>query len=233
MLSMLNSLVETSFRDQKTLQQAAEGAKAGGFDVVQSAPILYLRYSDTAAQDMATVLANIWSASITPKILTTALQSCLILANSRAYDNVVILSSVQQIFPTPAANFASPTIETSHCNVNTGPRTLYKGRYWILHGNNQSYFNITFNNSFGGFPALTKSTMKLTHLSSAPGPSNITIIINGRAYKKSYNPPSHNWVYDSFDISDFITQGSNTIELKLLNSAATNYWLNHFSLDYS
>lgn len=235
-IEFLSTLITQSFEMRETLEQAARGAKAGGFSAVQSAPILYTRYPETNVGKMGGVLSNVWNDTILPQSLTEALQKCLTRGGVRAYSDEGITAEVQSIFPTPSANFAQPAIQTTGCSVRTGPGTKYNSTYgssWIMHIRGSSYFEITFGKYLSQFTALKKSTLKLTHLTSAPGPCYISIVINGKTYKSSYMPPSHGWVYDGFDVSPFIIEGTNTLRLSLLNNAATNYWLNHFSMVYS
>lgn len=93
----LEKIVDRAAALHETLKQAAEGAKAGGFDPVQSAPVLYLRYPATTAHEMASVLLEVWDDTKTYDVVIEALQKCLTRGGTPAYSWAGIIEGLQNL----------------------------------------------------------------------------------------------------------------------------------------
>jgi len=141
---------------------------------------------------------------------------------------------ISAVYPGSTISFAKPELSKAHCNVETGPGTLYNQRYgnsWIMHSPGSSYIQVNFNQvaSYGGKRVYDKVVLRMLHLTSMaypnPGHAPIDILVNGKTFKNDYVVPSGNWYEDSWDITSLVEDGANTIRINFKDGARTNYWI--------
>lgn len=133
------------------------------------------------------------------------------------------------------ADFSKAAIGKSDnvSDVKVGPATyynLYYGNSWLLHSVKSSFVEIDFDK-----PADVKgkATLNLTHLASLVNGkpySPVNISINDNRFLDHYDPASGDWVYDSFDISDYLVDGTNKVKISLCMDAVGNYWINKINV---
>jgi len=58
-----------------------------------------------------------------------------------------------------------------------------------------------------------------------PPNSPISITVNGMVIEESFSPKQHEWTIDKWDITDFLVDGENSIQLKFLGGGASVYAL--------
>jgi len=141
--------------------------------------------------------------------------------------------SFQVDFSKPAITITQP--KNLDVNVTTGPMTYFNSYYkesWILHGNGQSFIRVGFNNHLEeGTPV----NLRLVHLSSISNKvkySPITIKVNGAVVVSNFSPEKGNYCTDSFDITQYVKKGTNTIRISLDDDAQTNYWISHLGVNF-
>jgi hypothetical protein len=112
-------------------------------------------------------------------------------------------------------------VRTEGCDNNP----YYKGSYRLLRPN-RSFIEGTF--QISSKPKRVLLTLK--HLSSynrgskLSGESPISIIVNGNAVVKRFDPGSHGYVKDSFEITKYLNKGDNTLRIQYGNGT-THYWI--------
>lgn len=129
------------------------------------------------------------------------------------------------------ASFAQPKIKVSDgVEVKLGPWVDYNYYYnysYIMHLNGQSYVEMTFNaDEIDGNVALWfvhHSAMVNGHITYAP----VSIVINGQVLEDHYVPNYGTWCYDTWNVTDYVKEGKNTIRITLANDAISQYWFNH------
>lgn len=146
---------------------------------------------------------------------------------------------INRCYPGCTVDFSKAVIATGGCTVNLGPRVLfnqYYGNSWLMNQPNASFIEVKFNQPkrYGGNDIYSKATLKLVHLTSmtgaSPGSSPIDIIVNGKAIKEDYSPPSSNYLNDQWDITTLMEDGDNVVQLNFKN-AMTNYWIQKLQVD--
>ena len=146
---------------------------------------------------------------------------------------------IRRCYPGCTADFSKSAIATGNCTVTYGPRVFYNAHYgnsWLMNHPNQSFIEVKFDQpkQFGGLDIYSKATLKMVHLTSSlgakAGSSPIDIIVNGQKIKGDYSPPSSNYLTDSWDITNYMKDGSNVVRLNF-KSAVTNYWINKLQVD--
>ena len=133
-------------------------------------------------------------------------------------------------------DFRNPEIITSNINFVTSDMQYndYYGGSWLMHykGTSELY------GSFLVEELPERVMLKLIHLTSKlegafqDGYSPIDIYINGQLFlddydvAESYNG-SHSFESDSWDISNYLVVGGNSVNIKLVNipDACSNYWI--------
>ncbi|HSX04214.1 MAG TPA: hypothetical protein VLG76_05740 [Rhabdochlamydiaceae bacterium] len=128
-------------------------------------------------------------------------------------------------------NFANDVItsEAGNISAETGPGVWFNRYYpwnWMMAIPYHSYLEIK--------PVLTKEEAEkswnliLSHLSSLPGNSPISIKVNGKIIARRFFPAVNGWREDYFPIQ--LNEGENKIIIRLLN-AGTHYWIQKLYID--
>ncbi len=76
-------------------------------------------------------------------------------------------------------------------------------------------------------------SLDLVHLSSlvnGEAQTRITIEVNGHVVTSNYNPNNGNYIRESFDITDYLNDGKNTIKISLDGNAVSNYWIQSLAI---
>jgi len=135
-------------------------------------------------------------------------------------------------------DFKNPTIDATNASVKTGPGTFYNRAYgnsWLMHYPGQSFIRLETN--IESFDSTQKYTLDLFHLSSIVNrqlmDARISIYVNGKAVVCGHNPNDPNYIHQQFDVTGFVSPGSNTIELRFDDGAQTNYWIQSLVLSQS
>lgn len=133
-------------------------------------------------------------------------------------------------------DFRNPEISASNINFVTSDMQYndYYGGSWLMHyrGTSELY------GSFLVEELPERVTLKLIHLTSKlegafqDGYSPIDIYINGQLFLDDYDVAeshngSHSFESDSWDISNYLVVGGNSVTIKLVNipDACSNYWI--------
>ena len=146
---------------------------------------------------------------------------------------------INRCYPGCTVDFSKPQIATGGCTVKTGPRTFfnnYYGNSWIMNQPNDSFIEVSFNQpkQYNGNDIYRTAKLKMVHLTSMNGPkagnSPVDIIVNGNVIKSNYSPPSGNYLFDEWDILQYMNNGANTVRINF-KSAKTNYWIKKLQVD--
>ena len=119
------------------------------------------------------------------------------------------------------------SIKTEGCDNNPH----YKGSYRLLYPN-KSYVEATA--TLAEVPRQAILTLK--HLSSSSagvelkGRSPVSIVINGNAIAKDFDPGAHGYVKDEFNVAKYLQVGSNTVRIQL-SGGSTHYWIKWMLLE--
>lgn len=174
----------------------------------------------------------------------------LFAANNETFkldSNVVITPNAQQ--PICTVDFSTPDIQTvgaqlepvgriSYLNqgrwVDGGPTTHYNsyfGNSWVLDWQGESFIRVrtTIEHS----DTQKKYLLYLVHCSATGGGSPITILVNGYVKTSGHNPNSvNNYTRQRFDISEYLIDGVNTIEIRLdrNRNATSTYWIQSLAI---
>jgi hypothetical protein len=137
--------------------------------------------------------------------------------------------------PLSTVDFRQSEIKSLNAKVETGPLTYYNSYYgssWIMHLPGRSFIKVSTN--IDHLAPSKKVRLDLFHLSSVVGgsltDSPITIEVNGRTVVTGHNPNNGNYISEQFDITDFVKEGENVVELKFDAGARTNYWIQSFAI---
>ena len=118
-------------------------------------------------------------------------------------------------------------IKTVGCDNNPH----YKGSYRLL-SPNKSYIEATI--SLENVPA--RATLVLKHLSSLAGgaklkgQSPVSLAINGNLVVRDFDPGSHGYSKDEFNVTKYLRPGENTIRIQY-GAGTTHYWIKWFMLE--
>ena len=136
-------------------------------------------------------------------------------------------------------SFEKAKIQTSpeSISVDVGPGTYYNyyyGKSWLMHFSGTSFIEVSFDKASD---ANGQTLLYMKHLASQVNGdwySPITISINGDDFIERYNPNEKRsgWHEDTFDITDFIVEGRNTIRIHLDWDAIGNYWINKLAISF-
>jgi hypothetical protein len=125
------------------------------------------------------------------------------------------------------ADFRNPNINASNMNISHQGAfyNSYYGNSWLLHYNGYSQLsaNMNIEKSEG-----MQYSLDLVHLSSLVGGqplSKVTIRVNGQTVVAGHNPNDGNYKFEQFDITRFVKNGNNEIQISLDNNAGSNYWI--------
>lgn len=127
-------------------------------------------------------------------------------------------------------SFVKPLLKaTPNTDVDIGPWVMYNSTYghsWIMHANGQSWIEIEFQKDA---EIQGPASLFIAHLSANVGKHNwapVSIIINGKVLEDHYVPNNGNWIYDTWEIGEFLVDGKNKVRISLCNDAICNYWIN-------
>lgn len=120
-------------------------------------------------------------------------------------------------------------------SVLYGPKVSFRGNFLALTLRNKSFLEISFETPDGFLEGSKEVELTLGHLSSMVQGSHrcspIDIFVNGELFSHRHDPDSGKIVYDKFDITDWVQEGTNTIKLQMLNGRS-QYWLNSLRLNF-
>lgn len=125
------------------------------------------------------------------------------------------------------ADFRQPNIDASNMKISHRGayyNNLY-GNSWLL--NYRGYSTLTAQMDIAKHESTTYS-LDLVHLASLVGgqlQSKITITVNGQTVASGHNPNSGSYKLEKFDITQFVKNGSNEIQISLDGNAVSNYWI--------
>ena len=140
--------------------------------------------------------------------------------------------------PICTVDFSTPHIQAMNAEVQTGPSTYYNsyyGKSWILHYPGKSYIQV--NTKIENLDSAKKYVLDMVHLSSCSFVdgkyikfSPITILVNGNVVVFGHNPDLIDYKREQFDVTQYVVEGDNQIEIRFDNGATHNYWIQSFAL---
>ncbi len=119
---------------------------------------------------------------------------------------------------------------TGEIRALVGPGVGFNRAYpwnWLMNVRGSSFIEVQ--------PTLTaeeagkKWNLGLSHLSSLPGNSPVSIEVNGTMIEPHFLPFVDAWREDYFPVE--LREGQNSILIRLLDDADTNYWIQKLWLD--
>ncbi len=135
------------------------------------------------------------------------------------------------IYPISIVYFSDPEISTKDATVTTGPGVHYNYDLpgcWTMDQPGKSFISTEF--SMNSSKCANKFTLNLLHLYSGEGFSPIKITINGRTITANYSFDSREFVCDSFDVTSYLIEGQNKINIEFLPGATGNYSIKALSI---
>ena len=191
-------------------------------------------FPDYTAIEMGKLLLD---NSLYPTMSSADMHSSL---QAGGYSDADINSTITALYALPdkiiSVDFSNPAIQAQNATVETGQGTMFNDYYkgsWIMHYPGMSYIKINFNHQKTGNATVN---LVLVHLTSMLNGSNgfapIDILVNNTVYKSQYDVVNGNYQQDTFDITNLIAEGDNTIQLNFCNGARSNYWIRDFKVDY-
>lgn len=137
--------------------------------------------------------------------------------------------------PICTVDFKNPEIEALNATVQTGPCTYFNSYYkhsWIMHLPGGSFIKI--DTTIENLDSTKKYLLDLFHLSSVVNGSlkdaPISIFVNGKAVVSGHNPNAVNYIHEQFDVTEFLVDGNNSIEIRFDDGAQTNYWIQSLAI---
>ena len=150
--------------------------------------------------------------------------------SANAYE---VRTAIEQ--PICTVDFKASEIHSMNAQVETGPGTYYNSHYgssWVLHWPGHSFIHVRSNLEHRD--ASKKYYLDLFHLSAVVGgsltDSPITIVVNKCIVASGHNPNNGGYISERFDISDFVIDGNNSIEIRFDAEARTNYWIQSLAI---
>lgn len=118
--------------------------------------------------------------------------------------------------------------------ITVGPGVYFTGNHsWGMTYRNSSYIEISFEAPAEHFGK--EIELYMIHLAALVGGvhrnSPVDITINGKMFKHRYDPLSAGWVYDKWDITNWVVEGKNTLRIQLLDGIC-QYWLNSLFITF-
>lgn len=153
-------------------------------------------------------------------------------STEKVTESYVVTDDVQM--PICTVDFKNVNIEAINANVEVGPGTYhnsYYGSSWIMHFPGESYIKI--NTTIEHVDNTKKYVLDLNHLSSVVEhsmDSPISIFVNGQSVVNGHNPNNAGYVHQEFEVSSFLVEGNNSIEIRFDNGARTNYWIQSLAI---
>ena len=144
---------------------------------------------------------------------------------------------VQADVPMPicTVDFKNSEFEALNAAVQVGPGTFFNSYYgssWIMHFPGQSFVKV--DTTIEHLDSTKKYSLDLFHLSSIVNgelkDAPISIYVNGKALVNGHNPNNENYIHEQFDVSEYVVEGSNSIELRFDDGAQTNYWIQSLAI---
>jgi hypothetical protein len=137
--------------------------------------------------------------------------------------------------PICTVDFKNANIESLNADVQVGPGTFYNSHYgnsWIMHFPGNSFFKLSVNIEKRN--ADKKYMLDLFHLSSIVSghlmDAPISIYVNGKAVITGHNPNNCGYVHQQFEVTQFLVDGANRIEIRFDDGAQTNYWIQSLAI---
>jgi hypothetical protein len=137
--------------------------------------------------------------------------------------------------PICTVDFKNSEIEALNAAVQVGPGTYYNSYYgscWLMHIPARSFIKV--DTTIEHLDSAKKYMLDLFHLSSIVDrklmDARISIYMNGKAVVSGHNPNDPNYIHQQFDVTEFVVEGSNSIELRFDDGAQTNYWIQSLAL---
>lgn len=141
-------------------------------------------------------------------------------------------STLTALPPVARVDFSTPQINAFNANVhpNAAFYNEFYGNSWVLHYSNFSYLEVETE-----FKKLDNRSysLDLLHLSSLVNGqplSRITIEVNGQIVVTDHNPNNGNYTKESFDITDYLQDGKNSIKISLDGDSQSNYWIQSLAI---
>jgi hypothetical protein len=122
---------------------------------------------------------------------------------------------------------ARGTLEITEHATDANP--YYGGSHRLLSNDNSS-IKATFDLD----EAPEHATLRLEHLTASQGSregySPINIYVNEQVAVENFSPQAMNYVWNEFDIGQYLQQGENEVVIRLGN-ARTHYWIKRMEID--
>ncbi len=145
-------------------------------------------------------------------------------------------------YPGCTVDASKPKIVMGNCTCKYLEEDLsYNKSYggsWVMNKPNQSFVEVTFHQpkQWNGKEIYSQATLEITHHSArtsdgSEGYSPIEITVNDRTLEEDYRPPSEKKELKSWDITEFMNDGSNFIRIKLKENAKCAYCIDKLQVD--
>jgi hypothetical protein len=121
----------------------------------------------------------------------------------------------------------------TNMTVRLGRGVFYNSRYgesWVMHYAGRSSIQAVMD--IEKDPSKTY-TLDLNHLSSLVNGqplAKITILVNRQVLVSGHNPNNGGYIHEKFDITKFVKNGHNSMQITLDLDAHSDYWINHLSV---
>lgn len=161
-------------------------------------------------------------------------EEVVILSAQKPVDESFVVQANTQM-PVCTVDFKNSEIEALNAAVKVGPGTSfnsYYGNSWIMQIPGQSFIQV--DTTIEHLDSTKKYLLDLFHRSSIVNEvlmdSPVSIYVNGKVVVSNHNPNNSNYIHQQFDVSAFVVEGSNSIELRFDDSAQTNYWIQSLAI---